>query len=344
MSDWADAGLDEQEELLLRWNLAIARQRGVQLRGPGTDPTLNELILHSKIRGNQRLQIFGSDKLRVASCAENFLELTIPKKIVIEPGVCEAAEVYDRISGEFGRNFILKTNHDSGSVRFISSYPSFKEALIYLERARRRVYGLSTAETSYFAVGRNIFAEENVTQDSSAAMDVKCHCFEGEIFLFQIIFDRYQKSATKEVLLDGNFGEVDGLLDSNFQSARLSAVPQLLDKLGRNVLEDVRSVAAEFGGYVRIDLLAGGGGLSLGETTFFPYGGFYPDHLLSKSLNVLAGQALLDWSAKRSDIAKVPKLTPRELLIMGHQNSERLGLPGKINFEFAQYFLKSIGL
>lgn len=343
LGEWGDLALDEQERLLLRWNLAIALQRGIQLRTPGEDPTLNELILHSKIWGNQKLQIVGSDKFSNSISAERTQELNIPQKIAIDPLAIKEDKVYERLSDELGRNFVLKTNHDSGGVRFITSNESFEEGLKYLEQCRRKVYGLSTAETSYFAVERRIFAEENVTEDSSAAMDVKCHCFNGNIFLFQVIFDRYRDAPTKEILLNANLEEVDGLLDFNFQSERLASVPTLLEKLGRRVTDDVSSVAAYYGGYVRVDLLIGGTGVSLGETTFFPYGGFYPNLLPKVSLGELAGEKLLDWSVDLHDFDREPKLSPRELLKMGFQNSKCLGFPGRLNFQTAQLFLKGIG-
>jgi|GEM_PF-4637576 len=344
LGEWSDVVRNEHEELLLRWNLAISHQRGVEIRNPSATWSLNELILYSKIRGNQKHQIDGSDKLNIPVDPGMLDELTIPKKYAIDSSSDKIVESYERAMDELGSNFVMKTNHDSGGVRFVHSFENFRESIETLERARQSVYGLSTCETSYFAINRRLFIEKNVTAGSDGAVDIKCHCYEGEIFLFQIILDRYQTSPTREILLDANLHELRGLLDANFRKARLADVPGVATILGENLQSDVGTIASSIGGYVRVDLLVGSTGVSLGETTFFPYGGFYPKQVQIPSIESLIGRSrLVDWSTDIPLEVVDPRLSARQLLTVGFGKSEGLSHKGRLNYHLAQTFVKSLG-
>jgi hypothetical protein len=184
----------------------------------------------------------------------------------------QACESFDEI--DFDRlpeSFVMKTNHDSGSVILVHRKDQLDKILVKerLEASLRRVYGVASGEWAYAFIKPKILIEEMLPSNSAAPPpDYKFHCVDGVIKWLQYIYDRGQK--TKEVIVSRSGQPLECHFDYKMLSTRDFRKPPEWENLCK--LAETLSKGWK---YVRIDLFCVRGLIYVGEMTFFPLEGCY---------------------------------------------------------------------
>jgi len=188
------------------------------------------------------------------------------------PQLLQVADRYDALDfAALPDQFVLKTNHDSGSVFLVPDKAAIDHARIrpQVEASLGRVYGWEKGEWAYSLIQPKVFAEAYLgTVQSERPADFKFHCVDGRVAWLQYIFDRGR--GTKEAIIDPD-GSVTPLhFDHNMQHAETFEKPAAWAELVR-----VAEVLAKGFRYVRVDLYWVEGRILVGEMTFFPLMGCY---------------------------------------------------------------------
>ncbi len=182
--------------------------------------------------------------------------------------VYQAAETVDGINTDkLPNSFVVKANHDSGSVFVISDLSSWKRAKTILRVRLTKSYGMQKGEWAYSYVVPRVFAEELMC---GPIIDYKFHCCDGEVCWAQIIYDR-ATGQPREVIVDKDYLPLGLHMDDNFVCEKQPArIPICWDEMR----EIARSLSQGFR-YVRVDLYEYQGRPSFGELTFWPRAGNY---------------------------------------------------------------------
>ena len=167
--------------------------------------------------------------------------------------------------------YVLKCNHDSGSVHFQKEDAPINraETIKELNKVLKTNYYWTGRETPYRYVKPRVFAEQLIRSDVKGGLrDYKFFCFNGEPKVFKIDFNRFNNHKTNYFDIDGNllpFGEADypTIPDINIE------VPQNLPEM----VELARKIAVGLP-FARIDLYNTNGKILFGEITLFPTSGF----------------------------------------------------------------------
>lgn len=167
--------------------------------------------------------------------------------------------------------FVVKTNHDSGTVLLVRDKSTFdrKAARERIDRSLKHVYGWQNGEWAYSYIKPQVLVEEFINpQLDKPPADYKFHCVNGEVAWLQYIFDRGQD--TKECIVDINGIATFEHFDQNMQHSEVFSRPIAWEKL----LACARKLSNGFK-YVRVDLFERDGHISVGELTFYPLMGCY---------------------------------------------------------------------
>jgi hypothetical protein len=173
---------------------------------------------------------------------------------------------------ELPNTFVIKTNHDSGSVFIIKDKNSSDIAKIckMIKSSLSKTYGLMKAEWPYGYIQKKIIVEKHIHTLQGNPPDYKFHCVNGKVKWLQYIFDR--DTNTKEAHYTRDFERLPVHLDWDFELAGDVLIkPNNWDEL----LYIAEKLAAPFK-YVRVDLYNVDEKPLFGELTFFPKGGYYP--------------------------------------------------------------------
>lgn len=176
------------------------------------------------------------------------------------------------------KGFVLKWNHDSGSIFICRDKSSFD-----LERAKRKLslgqrrngfwYG---REWPYKNITPCILAEQLLVDSThpTELTDYKFYCFNGEPAYCQVIRDRFVHETIDFYDMDWNHQEFVGLNPKAPNGSTPVAKPVTLD-LMKGICEQLSHGIP----FVRIDLYEVDGKVYFGEMTFYPasgYGKFTP--------------------------------------------------------------------
>lgn len=171
------------------------------------------------------------------------------------------------------QQFVIKTNHDSGTVFVCRDKSDADETRIrkMFRQALKRNYYRIGRETPYKYVPRMVFAETFLNSyEEEEIRDYKFFCFSGEPKIFKINFDRSSDFTANYYDLDMNilpFGEVDPAPDYSKTCEKPEGFEQMVD-ICRKLSEGIP--------FVRVDLYNVNGKIYFGELTFFPTSGFGP--------------------------------------------------------------------
>lgn len=166
--------------------------------------------------------------------------------------------------------FVLKTNHDSGTVILVRDKASIdRTTATRIEQSLARIYGHENGEWAYVHVPPKVFAEELIAPgNSTPPPDYKFHCVDGKIRWLQFIYDRGH--GTKEVIADVN-GQPTGIhFDHNMANSTSFSIPPRW-----NDMKVIAEALASGFRYVRIDMYQWESRIYVGELTFFPMMGCY---------------------------------------------------------------------
>lgn len=168
-------------------------------------------------------------------------------------------------------SFVIKTNHDSGSVWIIHNKSDLDLDLLKSEvnKKIKRVYGASKGEWQYQFIKPKIFAERLLKTTTCSVADYKFHCCNGEVIFCQYIYER-TKNHAKEIILEPDGTPTSLLLYEKFSRGTEFSKPEKWDEM----LKASELLSKGFK-YVRIDLYDSEYGILFGEMTFYPANGNY---------------------------------------------------------------------
>lgn len=166
--------------------------------------------------------------------------------------------------------FVLKCNHDSGSVKIISDKNSInkKELKAFFEgRLKINPYYIGR-EYPYKNVKPCIIAEKLMrTDENKGITDYKFFCFDGVPKIIDVISDRFGEHC--ESYYDINFNKLD-VTNSSHKSDKIHDFPEKLEEMiaiAKKLSEGIK--------FVRIDLYEINSHIYFGEYTFYEAGGFW---------------------------------------------------------------------
>lgn len=169
--------------------------------------------------------------------------------------------------------FVLKCNHDSGSVKLITDKSKMDKAALkafFERRLAMNAYCLGR-EYPYKDVPPKMMAEAFMeAPDGGGINDYKFFCFQGKPKLLFVATDR--ATDVRFDFFDMDFQHLD-IVNIHEQSGKEIQKPSCFDEM--KSLAETLSQGMEF---VRIDLYEIGGRVYFGEFTFFHGGGFYLFH------------------------------------------------------------------
>ena len=236
------------------------------LREVGTFPDLtnprgyNDKVSWLKIHDQMAEHVIGCNKL----LARHYVADRTDRSCLLD--VYQVARSVDQIAFEaLPERYVLKTNHDSGSVYIISDNTVLRHAKKRLRKSIKRTWGVAKGEWAYAHVSPYVFAEELML---GPATDFKFHCCAGEIRWVQIIADRWS-DRPRETMVDEEYGLIP--LHFNYENVyepEPPARPATWDRMK----EMARTLSKPFR-YVRVDLYDYENRAIFGELTFWPLGG-----------------------------------------------------------------------
>jgi hypothetical protein len=168
--------------------------------------------------------------------------------------------------------FVLKCNHDSGSVVICRDKSIFDwdVAKRRLDSAIKKNFYWEAREWPYKNVKPRIFAEQYIQDNDHGGLnDYKFFCFNGNVDCVMVCIDRH-KSDTKFYFFDNNW-ELKRLniRGKNAPPGFTLPRPKKIEEMFR--LSSILSKGIPF---VRVDFYDIDGDIRFGEMTFFPEGGF----------------------------------------------------------------------
>lgn len=167
--------------------------------------------------------------------------------------------------------FVIKCNHDSGSVMICKDKRTFDiiAAEKKLYECINRMWYYPQMEWAYKNVVPRILVEEYIESENSDLRDYKFFCFNGKTEYFKVDFNRFVEHHANYFDRNGNlqeFGEAafPPKLDLKIElPSNLHEMVEMADVLSQNI-------GAPF---VRIDLYNHMGKILFGEITFYPMAG-----------------------------------------------------------------------
>ena len=169
--------------------------------------------------------------------------------------------------------FVLKCNHDSGSVKLITDKSKMDKAALkafFERRLAMNAYCLGR-EYPYKDVPPKMMAEAFMeAPDGGGINDYKFFCFQGKPKLLFVATDR--ATDVRFDFFDMDFQHLD-IVNIHEQSGKEIQKPSCFEEM--KSLAETLSQGMEF---VRIDLYEIGGRVYFGDFTFFHGGGFYLFH------------------------------------------------------------------
>lgn len=235
--------------------------------------TFNEKLQWLKLYDRKPEYTIMVDKYR----AKQWVEDRVGKQYVIPTlAIYNSAEEIDL--NQLPDQFVLKCNHDSGSVVICRDKKSFDfdAAKQKLSKALRKNYYWDSGEWPYKNVKPMILAEpflfESEVDDIN---DYKFYCFDGEPKVFYITSNREGVGGVREDFFDINGNHLDMNQKGYFVNDTLPIIPK-----GINVMINLARKLSIGMKHLRVDFYESSDRLFVGELTFYDGAGFspfYPD-------------------------------------------------------------------
>lgn len=250
--------------IYLRLRYFTVFKKWPNLRNP---KKLSEKLQWMKLNFRNPSQIDLMDKITV----KNFIIDKIGEEHIIKTIGCW--DQFDEINfNELPNQFVLKCNHDSGSVTICEDKTAMdmdkvKERLNFFVN---RNYFWEAREWGYKNIKPKIMAEELLVDSKGEAVsDHKFYCFHGEpkLYMAATIKDK----TTQEEVYDffdenGNYLPIEDHEDPDHKIPNLPKNFEKMLKITKTLSEDLP--------FVRVDLYEAGEKVYFGELTFYPDAGF----------------------------------------------------------------------
>ncbi|WFB36434.1 ATP-grasp fold amidoligase family protein [Kiritimatiellota bacterium B12222] len=223
----------------------------------------------------QWLKLFDQKPDRIICCDKLLVRSYVEKKCtnVNFAKVYQTAKSFAELDiNSLPQKFVLKTNHDSGTVFIIRDKMKVDWAKLgkEVENSLAFNYGWLRGEWPYKFIDRKVFVEELLDPMSEKAPpDFKFHCVNGRVMWLQYLFDRGENQ--KEKNFDRKFKEIPLNLDTDFSCSEVKLnKPKNWNELvliAEKISKDIK--------YVRVDLYNIESQVFFGEMTFYPKSGLY---------------------------------------------------------------------
>lgn len=247
--------------------------------------TFNEKLQWLKLHDRRPEYTALVDKLLAKEFAGNLLGV---EHIIPTLGAWERAEEID--FDALPNQFVLKCNHDSGSVFICRDKAQLNRKTVIEEFNKdlhRNGYWYGR-ERPYKNVQRKVFAENYIENADSELTDYKVHCFHGQPRLILVCQGRFQSSGMREDFYSENWEWMDLSRPDNPRSDNAMEKPIFLDQ----ILKYAKKLSAGLP-FVRTDFYVVDERVIFGELTFYPASGFkrfvpqYFDDLFGSWLTLL---------------------------------------------------------
>jgi hypothetical protein len=222
----------------------------------------------------QWLKLFDQDEAKVR-CSDKLLVREHVRERVGERylvPIYQVADHYARLDfSKLPNSFVIKTNHDSGTVMLVRDKGKLdhNQATLRIDASLQRIYGWQYGEWGYAGIGPKVFAEQFIDpENASAPPDYKFHCVDGRVKLLQFIYDRGMDP--KEQMIDRDGQEAGFVFDHRFKQGNQFEKPACWSEM----VAVAEAIAKGFK-YVRVDLYYSSGRIYAGEMTFWPMAGCY---------------------------------------------------------------------
>ena len=224
----------------------------------------NDRIQWLKLFDQQPLQVACCDKIRLKTYIETCIG---PGHVPRMYQVCKRFEDID--FNALPDSFVIKTNHDSGSV-----LPVRDKSSLSIEHARKRInksldrsYGWIKGEWSYALIEPLVLVEQHLAPDLDALPpDYKFYCVSGVFRFCHYISGR--GDDPREQIVDATGQNLGIGFDPDFKKGEHFLIPTRW----ADMTSMAETLAAPFK-FVRVDMYVVDDKIYVGELTFWPKGG-----------------------------------------------------------------------
>lgn len=229
-----------------------------------TPVTFNEKLQWLKLYDRRPEYVDLTDKLKVRDFVRERIgeEYLVP---IYGSWTCAEEIPYD----ELPEKFVLKCNHDSGSVVICENKSALdkKKAAKKLNKALKYDYYRESREYNYHGIEPRIMAEQYLSNDGNDELtDYKFFCFDGEPKFIQVDTGRFKKHIRNFYDAEWNFIDVENGCEHDEKC--IIEKPEQLEKM----LALAKELSAGFP-HVRVDFYYSSGRIYFGELTFHHGGG-----------------------------------------------------------------------
>ncbi|MDD2807943.1 MAG: ATP-grasp fold amidoligase family protein [Patescibacteria group bacterium] len=270
----------------------IKNKRFPNLRNPSS---FNDKIQWLKLFDQSQIIVDCSDKLKV----KDFIAGKIGENYT--PTTYFSVKTSSEIElNNLPKSFVIKTNHDSGSVYLIKDKNCAQWNTIFskLDIQIHKPYGWDNGEWAYSMIQPIIFSEEYLGEPSETPPpDYKFHCANGRVLWLQYIYDR--GCHTKEVITSKTGEVLNVHFDTNMQHSKQFIKPKRFSEM----IKLAEKISGQFK-YIRVDMFIIDDKIFVGELTFYPLMGCYNGN----GQKILGKLIPLDISSKKEPIYTKSKL------------------------------------
>lgn len=231
--------------------------------------TFNEKLQWLKIYNRKPEYTMMVDKVKV----KDYVAQKIGEQYVIPTlGVWDKPEDID--FDTLPNQFVLKCNHDSGSICICRDKKTFdkSKAVSTLKAAMKRDMYWDGREWPYKNVEKKVFAEKYMVDESGIELkDYKVFCMNGEPEVIEVDYGRFTQHMRN--IYDKAWNQLEMEILYPKDSSHIIPKPEKLDEM----LNLARTLAKDIP-YVRTDFYSIDGSLFWGELTFYHGSGLEPFH------------------------------------------------------------------
>jgi hypothetical protein len=222
----------------------------------------------------QWLKLFDQSE-EIIRCSDKVLVRDYIRERVGEQYLVKLYQVHDHFSqidfDVLPNSFVLKTNHDSGTVILVrdKSELNCKAIEPRIEEALKRPYGWENGEWAYSYIVPQVLVEEHINPlTKSPPPDYKFQCVNGVVKFCRYTYDR--GFVTKEIVVDRCGSDFGFIIDENFKRGSGFVLPKSWNKM-----VEIAEHLSEGFKCVRVDLYSCCEKIFVGELTFYPMAGHY---------------------------------------------------------------------
>lgn len=222
----------------------------------------------------QWLKLFDHSR-EIVRCSDKILVRDYIRERVGEQYLVNLYQVHDHFDqvdfDALPTSFVIKTNHDSGTVILVNDKSQFdrQASALRIESALKQSYGWLNGEWAYSYVQPKILVEEYIDPFNHAPpSDYKFYCVEGKVRFCHYIYDRGFDTKEQTVDIEGNDLETE--LYPSFKLGKdFKKPPQWQQMIW------VAEQLSQGFKCVRVDLFCTENCIYAGEMTFWPMAGVY---------------------------------------------------------------------